>query len=191
LCFFFYFGNTLEGRRNLMLEELAAVWRKLENQRHRMLALVEDLSMEKLRFSPDPARWSILQVIQHVVQGETSMRQSEAELRDHPLREHLQPGEMVGMVREFLEKDLVTAVPDPSMEPDGNTNLDELRKRWHEERRAMAALLEAVDAENRNRVMFSHVASGPLTALQMLEIAEAHLGTHTRQIEQYRKELPA
>jgi hypothetical protein len=39
--------------------------------------------------------------------------------------------------------------------------------------------------------MFSHVACGPLTALQMLEIAEAHLGTHTRQIERLRKELSA
>lgn len=173
-----------------MLQELAAGWHRTENQRQRMLALAEDLSTEQLQFAPGADRWSILQVIQHVVQGEAMMRRSEAELRHHPLRAHLQPGEMVGIVREFLEKDLVDAVPDPSMEPDGNTSLDELRRRWHEERRIMAALLDAVNEENRNRVMFSHVASGPMTALQMLEIAEAHLGTHTRQIEQLRRELP-
>ena len=100
------------------------------------------------------------------------------------------PGEMIRIVKEFLEKDMVDAVPDPSMEPDGDTTLDELRRLWHEERQAMTVLLDTVNEENRNRVMFSHVASGPLTALQMLEIAEAHLGTHTRQIERLLKEFP-
>ena len=173
-----------------MLKELAELWNKLEDQRQGMLAMIEDLPAGQLQFAPSADRWSILQVIQHVVQGETAMRRSEVELRNHPLREHLQPGEMAGIVKEFLEKDIVDAVPDPSMEPDGNTTLGELRRLWHEERQAMTLLLATVNEENRNRVMFSHVASGPLTALQMLEIAEAHLGTHTRQIERLLKEFP-
>jgi uncharacterized damage-inducible protein DinB len=173
-----------------MLKEIAVLWDKLEDQRQRMLAMIEDLPTDQLQFAPSADRWSILQVIQHVVQGETAMLHSEAELRNHPLRGHLQPGEMVGIVKEFLEKDMVDAVPDPSMEPDGDTTLDELRRLWHEERQAMTVLLDTVNEENRNRVMFSHVASGPLTALQMLEIAQAHLGTHTRQIERLLNEFP-
>ena len=172
-----------------MLKELAALWDQLEDQRQRMLAMVENLTTEQLQSAPGPDRWSILQAFQHVVMGEAGMRQSEAELRDNPLRESLRPGKMVGIVKEFLAKDLVDAVPDPSMEPDGNTTLEELRSLWQEERRAMAVLLDSVKEENRDGVMFSHVASGPLTAFQMLEIAEAHLGTHTRQIERLRKEL--
>jgi hypothetical protein len=39
----------------------------------------------------------------------------------------------------------------------------------------MAVLLDSIKEENCDGVMFSHVACGPLTALQMLEIAEAHL----------------
>jgi hypothetical protein len=39
--------------------------------------------------------------------------------------------------------------------------------------------------------MFSHAAAGPLTPLQMLEIAEAHLQTHRRQIDRICAELPA
>jgi len=174
-----------------MLKELAALWDKLEDRRQRMLAMAEFLTTEQLQFSPGPDRWSILQVLQHVVMGESGMRQSEAELRDNPLREHLQPGQMVGTVKEFLEKDLVDAVPDPSMEPDGNATLEDLRSLWQEERRAMAVLLDSVKEGNCNDVMFSHVACGPMTALQMLEIAEVHLGTHMRQIERLRKELPA
>ena len=174
-----------------MLKEHAVLWDKLEDQKQRMLAMVENLTTEQLQFAPGPGRWSILQVLQHVVMGEVGMRQSEAELRDNPLREKLRPGKMVGIVKEFLAKDLVDAVPDPSMEPDGNTTLEQLRSLWQEERRVMAVLLDSVKEENCDGVMFSHVACGPLTALQMLEIAEAHLGTHSRQIERLRKELSA
>jgi hypothetical protein len=174
-----------------MLKELDALWHQLEDQIQRMLAMVENLTIEQLQFSPGPDRWSISQVLQHVVMGEAGMRQSEAELRDNPLREKLRPGKMVGIVKEFLSKDLVDAVPDPSMEPDGQTTLEELRSLWQEERRAMAVLLDSVKEEDCTGVMFSHVACGPLTAIQMLEIAEAHIGTHTRQIERLRKELSA
>jgi hypothetical protein len=174
-----------------MQKELDVLWHQLEDQRQRMLAMVENLTTEQLQFLPGPGRWSILQVLQHVVMGEVGMRQSEAELRDNPLREKLRPGKMVGIVKEFLAKDLVDAVPDPSMEPDGDTTLEELRSLWQEERRAMAVLLDSVKKENCDGVMFSHVACGPLTALQMLEIAEAHLGTHTRQMGRLCKELSA
>jgi hypothetical protein len=76
------------------------------------------------------------------------------------------------------------------MEPDGKASEGELRATWQKERKAIAALLETVTAENRERVMFSHVAAGPLTALQMLEIAVAHLDTHCRQIDRIHAELP-
>jgi hypothetical protein len=100
-----------------MQKELDVLWHQLEDQRQRMLAMVENLTTEQLQFLPGPGRWSILQVLQHVVMGEAGMRQSEAELRDNPLREKLRPGKMVGIVKEFLAKDLVDTVPDPSWSP--------------------------------------------------------------------------
>ena len=82
-------------------------------------------------------------------------------------------------------------VPVPSMKPDGKVTLEELRAIWRKERRAVAVLLETVIAENYEQMMFSHAAAGPLTALQMLEIAEAHLETHLRRIDLIRADLPA
>jgi len=182
-------ANNQEGHS--MLPELSGLWDKLEVRRREMLALIEQLTPEQIRFRLEPDRWSILQVLQHVVMGEEGMRRSEDELRNNPLREILQPGKMVQVVKEVLEKDVPVDLPDPSMAPDGKTTLDELRATWHEERRAMVAPLETVTAQNRERVMFSHLAAGPLTALQMLEIAVAHLDTHRRQIDRICKELPA
>jgi hypothetical protein len=173
-----------------MLPELSALWEKLEARHQEMLARVDELTPVQLQHKSVPERWSILQVLQHVVMGEEGIRRSEAELRDNPLREILQPGEMYKVVKDVLENDVPVDVPDPAMEPDGKAEVDELRSTWQNERRIIAALLETVTAENREKVMFSHVAAGPLTALQMLEIAIAHLDTHCRQIDRICAELP-
>lgn len=173
-----------------MLPELSALWQKLEIRRQEILARIDELSPEQLQHKAAPDRWSILQVLQHVVMAEEGIRRSEAELRDNPLRDILQPGEMYQVVKDVLEKDVPVDVPDPAMEPDGKAAIDHLRATWQKEGREIANLLETVTVENRDRVMFSHVAAGPLTAFQMLEIAVAHLGTHCRQIDRIRAELP-
>jgi hypothetical protein len=68
---------------------------------------------------------------------------------------------------------------------------DDSWRAWKIKFRAVAALLETVTAENQEQVMFSQAAAGSLTALQMLEIDEAHLQTHRRQIDRIRAGLPA
>ena len=164
-----------------MLPDLSGLWAKLETRHQEMFDLIDELTPDQLLFKPEPDRWSILQVLQHVVLGSArGMRRTEAELQDNPLREILKPGAMVKVGMDVLVNDVPVDVPDPAMEPDGKVTVEELR-----------ALLETVTAENHEQVMFSHAAAGPLTALQMLEIAEAHLGTHRRQIDLIRAELPA
>lgn len=174
-----------------MLPELSVLWETLETRHRAMFDLALELTPAQLHFKPGPDRWSILQVLQHVIMGVQAMRRSEAELRDNPLRDILQPGEMVAVVKQVLEKDVTVDVPDPSMMPDGKVTVEELRGIWDRERQAMAALLAAVTAENREKVMFSHPAAGPMTALQVLEIAGAHLDTHLRQIDHIHSALSA
>jgi hypothetical protein len=174
-----------------MLSQLSGLWAKLETRHQEMFDLIDELTPEQLLFKSEPNCWSILQVLQHVVLGAQGMRRSEAELRDNPLRKILEPGAMVKVVKDILVNDVPVNVPDPSMEPDGKVTVEGLSAIWRKERRAVAALLETVTAENQAQVMFSHAAAGPLTALQMIEIAEAHLGTHRRQIDRIRAELPA
>ena len=158
-----------------MLPEFSDLWTKIETRHQEMFDFIDELTREQLLFKPEPNRWSILQVLQHVILGAQGLRRSEAELRDNPLREILKPGEMVKVVMDVLINDVPVDVPDPSMEPDGELTVEELR----------------VIAENHEQVMFSHAAAGPLTTLQMLEVAEAHIETHRRQIDRIRAELPA
>ena len=172
-----------------MRPELSSLWDKLEARRHEMLSLIDKVQPEELLYKSAPDRWSILQVLQHVVLSDEGMRRTESELRDHPLRDILQPGKMYHVVKDVLEKDVPVDVPHPSLNPDGQTNIEDLRSKWQNERQAMAALLESVGKEHRKRVMFSHAAAGPLTAQQMLDIALAHTDTHLRQIERILTEI--
>lgn len=172
-----------------MLPELSDLWKKLENRRRELFDVIDQLSEEQLRFRPEPDRWSILQVLQHVVRSEEGMLRSEVELRDNPLLDILKPGNLYQVVKDILEKDVPVGVPDPSLEPDGQTTVDELRATWDNERNAMGKLLETLVPDNVERVMFSHAAAGPLTALQMLEIAVAHLDNHRRQIDRICEEI--
>ena len=174
-----------------MLPEFSDLWTKIETRHQEIFDLIDELTPEQLLFKPEPNRWSILQVLQHVILGAQGLRRSEGELRDNPLREILKPGEMVKVVMDVLINDVPVDVPDPSMEPDGELTVEELRVIWEKDRRGVAALLETVTAENHEQVMFSHAAAGPLTTLQMLEVAEAHIETHRRQIDRIRAELPA
>jgi uncharacterized damage-inducible protein DinB len=172
-----------------MLPELSVSWQELESRRHEMLDLINNLTPEELLYKSEPDRWSILQVLQHVVVGDVGMRHTESEMRNHPLRDILQPGEMVQVVKDVLDNDVPVDVPHPSLNPDGQTTLDELRSTWQNERQAMANLLASVRADNQARVMFSHAAAGPLTAQQMLDIALAHTNNHFRQIERILTEI--
>ena len=82
-----------------MLPELSGLWAKIETWHQEMFDLIDELKPKQLLFKPEPDRWSMLQVLQHVVLGAQGMRRSEAEMRDNPLREILKPGEMVKLVK--------------------------------------------------------------------------------------------
>ncbi len=165
-----------------MLREIQIAIDKLDEKRQALITAVQSVSEDQLTYKLGPDKWSLLQELQHVIWAERGMRLSEEELRDNPVREHLRPGELVDVVKNILENDVPVNVPDPSLEPDGNTSLPELLKLWEQERQLLWALLEMVNSENVDKVMFSHPAAGPLTPLQTLELALAHLDNHQRRI---------
>ena len=130
-----------------MLPELSGLWAKIETRHQEMFDLIDELKPKQLLFKPEPDRWSMLQVLQHVVLGAQGMRRSEAEMRDNPLREILKPGEMVKLVKDVLVKDVPVDVPDPSMEPDGEVTVGGTAR--HLEKRAAGSCRPAGDGDSR------------------------------------------
>ena len=172
-----------------MLKEIQRLLNDLEDRKSKLLRDLEPCSNKQLRFQPAPDRWSLLMALQHIVLGEQGIRLTEAELRHNPVRRQLKPGQMFEAVMDVLNKDIPVEVPDPSVEPDGSLEWDELVALWDRERKVLGQLLESVTAETVNEVMFSHPAAGPLDPVRTLQLAIAHFDTHRRQIDNLRGEI--
>jgi hypothetical protein len=172
-----------------MLKEIQTLLNELEDRKSKLLRDLEPCSNEQLRFQPEPGRWSLLMALQHIVLGEQGIRLTEAELRHNPVRRQLKPGQMFDVVMDVLNEDIPVEVPDPSVEPDGSLEWDELVALWDRERKVLGQLLERVTAETVNDVMFSHPAAGPLDPVRTLQLAIAHFDTHRRQIDNLRSEI--
>ena len=172
-----------------MLNEIQTLLNELEDRKSKLLEDLELCSSEQLRFQPAPDRWSLLMALQHIVLGEQGIRLTEAELRHNPVRRQLKPGQMFDVVMDVLNEDIPVEVPDPSVEPDGSLEWDELVALWDRERKVLSQLLESVTAETVNDVMFSHPAAGPLDPVRTLQLAIAHFDTHRRQIDNLRSEI--
>ena len=172
-----------------MLQKIQVLITELEDRKSELLKDLESYSDDHLRFQPAPDRWSLLMALQHIVIGEQGIRLTEAELRHNPVRQQLKPGNMFNVVMDVLEKDLPVEVPDPSVEPDGSMEFDELIALWDRERNVLGNLLEKVTEETVNDVMFSHPAAGPLDPLGTLKLAVAHFDSHRRQIDTLRRKI--
>ena len=172
-----------------MLKEIQTLLNELEDRKSKLLRDLEPCSNEQLRFQPEPDRWSLLMALQHIVLGEQGIRLTEAELRHNPVRRQLKPGQMFDVVMDVLNEDIPVEVPDPSVEPDGSLEWDELVALWDRERKVLGQLLKRVTAETVNDVMFSHPAAGPLDPVRTLQLAIAHFDTHRRQIDNLRSEI--
>jgi uncharacterized damage-inducible protein DinB len=183
--------TTQVKKGSKMLQPLKTLWEALEAGREALIEEIESFTEDRLRARPGGDQWSILQTLQHLVLAEQGMRASEAELRVNPVREHLRPGKLIGVVRDILVRDVRVKVPHPSLEPDGSATLGDLVRLWEQERQEMSGLLETVTAENSETVMFSHPAAGPMTAAQAMDLTLVHLDHHRRQIERIRAALDA
>lgn len=166
-----------------MLAELQSRFDQLEDRRRSLISVLESLKDDQITRKPDQDRWSLLQVIQHIILGERGARLSERELRDNPIRGQLKPGKLIEVVRDILDRDMPVGVPDASLEPDGKTPFPDLLEQWDKERQLLMDLLDTVNPETRDTVMFSHPAAGPMPARELLDLALSHFDYHQRQIE--------
>ena len=172
-----------------MLPEIQKPLTELEDRKSELLKDLKAYTNDHLQFQPASDRWSMLMALQHIVLGEQGIRLTEADLRHNPIRQRLKPGDMFAVVMDVLEKDIPVEVPDPSVEPDGSMELDELIALWDRERKVLCNLLEKVTEDTVNDVMFSHPAAGPLDPVRTLQLAIAHFDTHRRQIDRLRGEI--
>ncbi len=153
---------------------------RIENQRTQLLEKIQTLSSEQLQQPPGEGKWSILEIIEHLVLAEDTVL---AGMKD--------PGKFTSkkgswfryqLVMGILRGPVKVQVPARAMHPRGKQSLTELIQRWEKSHQLLRAHLEKVITGEISGPVFSHPVSGPITTKQGLNMLEIHIRRHFKQI---------
>ena len=152
-------------------------------KRNAFLDEMETVEPAKLLARPLPGKWSMLEIIEHLVLAERSVFQGLPE----PSRLTARPSRLKDRFRYFtvmfvLRNGIRVQVGTPAMLPQGGRDLAELRRLWDENQAWLRACLDSLDAEGIARAILEHPQAGPINMKQAVAMSQAHLDTHIRQI---------
>ena len=168
---------------------------KLEKMDRKRLALLEKLAVvapEDLARKLVPKRWSLLQVLQHIILAEHEVLQGMPNPSKLVPRKR-NPFQTINylLVMLILKWDIPVPVPSSAMVPDGNTTLPELRKQWDRNFQWLKTYGNGLTVETARQAVFKHPVIGPLTPTQALELGRLHLDSHIRHINRIILQLEA
>jgi len=161
-------------------EDQLVIW---ADDRRRLLDEVERLEPERLTAKPLPGKWSILEIVEHLVVGDREVLQG----LPHPSalveqRRGLRDRVGYRMVMFVLACHIPAKVPSPRYLPQGQSSLPDLRRDWDEMQQWLRSYVERLDRGDPAKAVFGHPIAGPMTMQQVLDMGKLHLATHTRQI---------
>jgi hypothetical protein len=151
----------------------------------------EDLSQQLsarpsavLCFKAGPDKWSIVDVIEHLVIAEQNLLE---QLAANVPVSTLDPGTRTPKkhqtVIKVMERDIPVDVPDESLEPHGGLTLGELCSQWDDIRKKLQDLLAEIKPENEDDLVYRHPYGGPLDIAETLYFIDIHFDNHMRQID--------
>ena len=142
------------------------------------------MSPDTVHFKAGADKWSIVEAIEHLVMAEESML---AQLTTSASTADLDPQDRsvknFQIVIKVMERDIPVDVPDESMEPHGEFNLEELLERWKAVRRETGTYIEAIGQENAADLVYRHPFAGPLDMAETLRFIDVHFDNHMRHID--------
>ncbi len=157
--------------------------RSLNDRRNALLDELESLSPEDLARRPGPGKWSILEIVEHLVISEELVLLGLPPVESLVARRRRFKHRFAYLVVFFvLRFGVRVKTPSPQMNPQGGGSLPELRRRWDENFDRLRAYVPALGRERLGHAVFRHPAAGPITFSQALILDRLHLRTHTRQI---------
>lgn len=157
--------RSFRARRDVLLDELAS------------------LDEAALMARPAPGRWSIMEIVEHMVVAERDVfgafdSNGPRRHRARTLRHRF----AYVLVMAILRFGVPVRVPSAAMLPQGGRNLAELRAMWDENHAWMERYLAEYDEAASRSAVFRHPVAGPLTADQAMRMARVHLERHIGQI---------
>jgi len=175
----------------MMIRRLTSRLKRYDRSRRALFEELATLPPEKLTEIDGPGKWSILQVVQHMIRAESSVLQNRPDPtrllpKNLSMRAHL--GYLA--VLFVLLFDIPVPVPDSGMAPnDNDLSLKKLKNEWDQNIVWLKDYINHLTTTSAKQAVFSHPVTGPLTPARALRIAQLHLNTHKRHIARIRHRI--
>lgn len=158
--------------------------RSIEAKRARLIELVSGIEPARLAAHPRPDKWSIQEIVEHLVLSEVGVFGDFAQLGQQTPRPRRTRDRILYLVVMFiLRLDIPVRVPSPAMSPKGGLSLADARVQWEANHDRLRAWVMTSDQSLLNLPLFRHPVAGPMTTAQSLRMLEVHLDRHGRQID--------
>ena len=156
----------------------------LGREYHELFNTFETFTPEQLQFKPGPAKWSLLEIIEHLVLAEISVLNCQPDLQ----RPIAAPKRLFNafnylLVVGVLKLGIPVPVVSSDMEPKGDLSLSALFRQWDANRKKLKRHMQAPSIELKRRLLFCHPVAGPLTLKRTLHVGQLHFHSHMSQID--------
>jgi hypothetical protein len=165
-----------------------SIYNELETQRAEILNQVKVLSLEKFNYSPSPEKWSISQILTHILVAEqlsVGYMKKKAlgieQLKDSGvvelfILEMLKASQRIPAIKFNAPKVVLTHTP-PAFA------IDELISRWQAHRADLKKFIESIEDKNVKKLLYKHPIAGRLDARQAMVFFREHIIHHLPQIK--------
>ena len=167
-----------------MLAKIQEQFERLAHKRQSLLQHLDSQSPEALSFKAGTDKWSVVEAIEHLVVVEDNfLEQVNANLPASTLDPGKRSPEKYQIVLKVMQRDVEVDVPHESMEPHGHFGFNELLDKWEDIREKIQGLLEKIDSDDPDAMVYHHPYAGPLNIAETLEFMEVHFDNHVRHID--------
>lgn len=137
-----------------MPADIQETFRSLEKKYGELLQHMNSLSDDVLYFKAQADKWSIVEVIEHLVAVEENMlEQLTGATSATPLDSQDRSAKKYHIVIKVMTRDIPADVPDESMEPHGRFSLAELLGRWDDTRQKTRAYVNRINPEEADNLV--------------------------------------
>ena len=171
-----------------MNNRLRVLYMQLEDDRTKLMVELSNASDDKLSLKPTKDKWSINEILTHLVTSEqltlTYLRKKSLgidRLKNSGVSEWiritvLKWSQRIPVLKYRAPKHVVANTPDP-------VPIEELDRRWNSVRMELKQFLDAMRDEDVRKLIYKHPVAGRFDVIQCLMFMREHFHHHLPQIK--------
>jgi hypothetical protein len=168
--------------------ELIERLRSFDARRNALLDEMEALAPETLNARPLAGKWTILEIVEHLVLAERVVFQgmpdpAQLKARKPWLKQRVRHLLVLIVLRTGIPVDVAS----PAMIPEGRRDLAELRRLWDENKAWLLLYMEKLGPTRIHERLLRHPIAGPIDLRQGVVMSRIHLERHIRQIRRLQR----